>query len=182
MDFSKVKSLKIPEGEVTKITSGGVTLWEKPPTMKNWVKYSTESDGKTIYNGGLGYKFGYRVRSGGAESAQNNTVCTGFIPVKPLSVIRVSGTLTASTSTAINVSDASFTNLGQVCGSGNYGIFIESSTVGYRNDTMTQKDGYWEWIVPPEKCGVAYIRVTNEVIGEVNAPKMIVTVDQDIIL
>ena len=182
MDFSKVKALKIPEGDVAKIVCNGVTLWEKPPTMKNWVKYSTESDGKTIYNGGLGYKYGYRVRSGGAEGAQVDCACTGFIPVKPLSVIRISGTRTNGTQTAINASDASFTNIGQVAGNANYGIFNESSTVGYRHDTMTQKDGYWEWTVPPEKCGVAYIRVTNYVTSQTEASKMIVTVDQDIIL
>jgi hypothetical protein len=41
---------------------------------------STEKDGITIYNGGLGYKNGYRVRSGGAEVTQQSAVCTGFIP------------------------------------------------------------------------------------------------------
>jgi hypothetical protein len=35
--------------------------------IRNEVRYSTEADGVTIYNGGLGYKYGYRVRSGGAE-------------------------------------------------------------------------------------------------------------------
>ena len=28
MDFSKFTGIKIPEGNVTKITSGGVVLWE----------------------------------------------------------------------------------------------------------------------------------------------------------
>ena len=30
MDFSKVKSLTIPEGTVVKIMSGNVVLWTKP--------------------------------------------------------------------------------------------------------------------------------------------------------
>ena len=180
--FSEMKAMTIPEGDVAKIVCNGVTLWEKPPSMKNWAKYSTESDGTTIYNGGLGYKWGYRVRSGGAEGAQSYCVCTGFIPVKPLSVIRISGTKQANTASAINVSDASFANIGQVCGSGNYGIFLESSTAGYRQDTMKQKDGYWEWTVPPASLGVAYIRVTNYAETEAEASKMIVTVDQDMIL
>ena len=34
---------------------------------KNWVPYSTEADGITIYNDGLGYKEGYRLSSSGAE-------------------------------------------------------------------------------------------------------------------
>ena len=35
MDFSKVKSLTIPEGGVTKITSGNVVLWTKPKEPAN---------------------------------------------------------------------------------------------------------------------------------------------------
>ena len=96
-------------------------------------------------------------------------------------MIRVSGPKQTDTGSAINVSDASFTNIGQVAGNANYGIFNESSTIGYRYDTMTQKNGYWEWTVPPASCGVAYIRVTNYAENEAAASKMIVTVDQDII-
>ena len=35
MDFSKVKSLTIPEGGVIKITSGNVVLWTKPKEPAN---------------------------------------------------------------------------------------------------------------------------------------------------
>ena len=35
MDFSKVKSLTIPEGHVVKIMSGNVVLWTKPVEPAN---------------------------------------------------------------------------------------------------------------------------------------------------
>ena len=35
MDFSKVKSLTIPEGNVVKVVSGNVVLWTKPKEPAN---------------------------------------------------------------------------------------------------------------------------------------------------
>ena len=99
MDFSKVKSITIPEGIVTKIASAGVTLWEAV-RYKNWVKYSTESDGKTIYNGGLGYKNNTRLNSSAVETTQSGYVTFGYIPLKANDVVRVKGvTWNSSTQT-----------------------------------------------------------------------------------
>lgn len=42
MDFSKVKSLTIPEGNVVKITSGDVVLWTKPKEPANSGKQKRE--------------------------------------------------------------------------------------------------------------------------------------------
>lgn len=39
IDFSTVKSITIPEGTVTKITAGGVVLWEKPATGRLPAEY-----------------------------------------------------------------------------------------------------------------------------------------------
>jgi hypothetical protein len=180
IDFSTAKAIKIPEGAVYKITRNGETLWES--SYINMVARSTESDGKTIYNGGLGYKNGYRVRSGGAEASAGSVSCTGFIPVNGLSVIRVAGTtrtfVDGGTGSAINVADASFNNLGQVVGNSyGYGIF-ESAYKSYNSSTVIQKDGYWQWTVPPAASGVAYIRVTGTTGGD--GSKLIVTVDQEI--
>lgn len=175
MNFKNVKKVTIPEGKVKRILSGSTVLWKGGYT--NWVPLSTTEDGKTIYNGGLGYKNSYRVRSGGAETSNDNSSCTGFIPVKPLSIIRIAGcNLTASVDSAINVADASFANIGQVAGSGNYGIFA-STYKAYNNTTMTQKDGYWQWVVPPEASGVKYIRVTG---FTKRGSELIVTVDEEI--
>lgn len=124
IDFGKVKAIVIPEGEVTNITINGATAWAKPASYKNWVRYSTEANSTAIYNGGLGYKDGYRVRSGGAEAAQTFTTITGYIPYKKGDKLYIyppfRGENTANT---VNFFDSSFTNLGQVTGSGGmYGI------------------------------------------------------------
>ena len=42
MDFSKVKSLTIPEGQVIKIVSGNVVLWTKPKEPANSGKQKRE--------------------------------------------------------------------------------------------------------------------------------------------
>ena len=91
IDFKNIKGLTIPEGEVAKIDVNGSVLWEKvvAPVYKNWMKYSTESDGVTIYNGGLGYKNGYRLSSSGGESTNTKDTVTGFMPVKGGETIRI---------------------------------------------------------------------------------------------
>ena len=91
MDFSTVKSLVIPEGEVIKITSGSTVLWEAI-TFTNQVPISTDTDG-SIYNG-VGYIENRRLSSSGglSSSAQNGSVTTGFIPFDgDNSVIRMKG-------------------------------------------------------------------------------------------
>lgn len=85
--------------------------------FKNWVKYSTEADGTTIYNNGLGYKDGYRVRSGGAEIEQAWTSITGYIPFTKYDKLYIYPQFTdLNTSNAINYFDSNFTNLGQTAG------------------------------------------------------------------
>lgn len=182
MNFKNVKSITIPEGKVKRVLSDSTVLWKRGYT--NRVPLSTEADGKTIYNGGLGYKNGYRVRSGGAEAAFNEScACTGFIPVKGLSVIRVAGCeLTTQTNSAINVANASFENIGQVVGNSGsgYGIFV-SAHPEYNSTTMIQKDGYWQWTVPPDvesdNYKIRYIRVTG---AAADGSQLIVTVDEEI--
>ena len=90
MDFSTVKSLTIPEGEVTKITSGSTVLWEAV-TYTNQVPISTDTDG-SIYNGS-GYKDNARLGSNGSvsSSSQTGSVVTGFIPWTPYQTIRIKG-------------------------------------------------------------------------------------------
>lgn len=183
MDFSAVKKLFIPEGEVKQITNNGIVLWKSGPT--NQVSLSINADG-TIYNNGLGYKNGYRVRSGGAEAVDTDAACTGFIKVKAGDVVRFSGapwfTGTAS-SNAINAADASFTNIGQfTMGQGAvYGIF-ESAYKSYAASSIVEeKSGIWKWIVPPAASGIAYIRISayDQTNGNPGA-RMIVTINEEI--
>lgn len=49
-------------------------------TYTNQIPISTDSDG-TAYNGGTGYKSGYRLNSSGNESAASGKYVTGFMPV-----------------------------------------------------------------------------------------------------
>ena len=179
MDFSKVKSLIIPEGKVKQIVCNGITLWKA--SFKNWVRFSTESDKVTIYNGGLGYKNLYRIRSGGGEKEESQASCTGYIPVKGLSVVRVAGTKSVfknnHVSQAINAYDASLNCLGQLCGNANYDIF-NNAYKAYGADSVVEKGSYYEWIVPPTASKVAYIRVTG---NNTDGSELIVTVDEEIV-
>ena len=158
----------------------------------NQVPLSTESDGKTIYNGGLGYKNGYRIRSGGAEGALACSAHTGFIPVKPGDIIRIGGLDFGSTNShgsAMNVANSSFTNIGQFSmTSGEYGIFLESAYRGFSKASVVQeKTGVWKWVVPPASSGVAYIRVScntyptsSNVYPAADGSKLIVTINEEI--
>ena len=182
MIFS-AKEITIPEGKVIKITdSNGVVLWKKPELLKNWVPYSINSDG-TIYNNGLGYKEGYRVRSGGAETTQSTSTITGFIPLRGGDVVRISGADFMSqkygAGNAINVSDESFTNIGQVvtnmAGSG-YGIFASTyASYGFAS-VVQESEKVYKWVAPPSE-DIKYMRITAET---KNGDGLIVSVNQEI--
>lgn len=188
IDFTGVKAITIPEGAVKQITrkSDGVVLWKAG--YKNWVRYSTEADGKTIYNGGLGYKNGYRIRSGGAEGALRCSAHTGFIPVKAGDVVRIGGLNFGSDyshGSAMNVADSSRTNIGQFSmHSGKYGIFTQSAYKSYSKASVVQeKTGVWKWVVPPAASGVAYIRVSCNMYSTsaaADGSKLIVTINEEI--
>ena len=90
IDFSNLKSLTIPEGEVKKIECNGVVLWEAL-AYTNLVPTSTEIDGSTIFNSGKGYREGVRLSSSGAEKSQSGSVVTGFIKAKRGDLIRMKG-------------------------------------------------------------------------------------------
>lgn len=181
--FSNLKALTIPEGNVVKISTGGVTLWEKPQEMKNWARYSTEADGVTIYNNGLGYKDGCRIRSGGAESTSTYGSCTGFIPLKAGDVVRMSGydALEAAVENAINVFDSAKTNLGQAVANNvyGYGIFASGGSAHeYGWNTVTENPtGVYCWTCPPDPT-ITFMRVTGRTYNE--GSKMIITVNQEI--
>jgi hypothetical protein len=184
MDFSIIKALTIPEGEVTKIEANGVVLWQAV-TYKNWAKYSTEADGTTIYNNGLGYKDGYRVRSGGAEAELVRAICTGFIPFKKGDVLRIyPAFIGKNTENAINFSDASRTNLGQQTGVTSYGICQVNQSLWVAS-AKNVVDGVTVVDISniPNANDVAYVRVTNYK-GEggtiSSGAEMIITVNEEI--
>lgn len=180
MDFSEIKSVTIPEGEVKQIAIGDTVIWNDGYT--NLVPLSTEADDTTIYNGGLGYKNGYRLRSGGAEGASTNASHTGYIPIKPNDIVYLSGynAMYANAENAINVYDESHTNIGQITKNvpaAGYGIF-ESIYAAYCWDSIVENPtGVYKWVVPPHE-GIAYIRVTG--MTRANGSSMVVTVNEEI--
>lgn len=179
MDLSAYKAISINGIAMKKITIGGVVAWERP--MINWVRRSINADG-TIYNNGLGYKNGYRVRSGGAEAESTYASTTGYMKVKAGDIVRISGFdfSRVSNVNSINAANASFTNIGQFTTQpAYYGIFAtepDNATV------VEEKTGVWKWVVPSEG-NVAYIRLTGQT-GEgtitADGSKMIVTINEEI--
>lgn len=180
MDFSKFKKLTIGGVELKQLFINGVQVWKSG--YKNWVRYSTEADGVTIYNGGLGYKDGYRIRSGGGEGATSYGSCTGFMPVKGGDIVRFGGWDFAKVANenAINVSNSDFENIGQTAGLGNYGILAPNGAYGaYNIDSIVKEsDTVYRWVVPPAASGVAYIRVSGYT--RKGGSKMIVTINEEI--
>lgn len=181
--FDNAKTITFAGKAVKKLELAGKKIWETV-TYKNWVKFSTEADCVTIYNGGLGYKDGYRIRSGGAEATIEDASCTGYIPVKAGYSIRLSGydATYRGTQNAINVYDESHTNLGQTIANSDNGYGIIGNTwkdYNWRgaNGVKEEKTGVWIWIIPPD-ASIAYIRVTGYTLGDGN--KMIVTVNEEI--
>ena len=185
IDLSNFKQLIVDSKKIIQLFIDDILVWR---AYKNWVHYSINADG-SIYNDGIGYKDGYRVRSGGAEGAAAGASCTGFIPVKAGDVIRISGCNfgdgTANRS-ALNVSDSSFTNLGQFTMlPAHYGIFATGAAYQAYDYTsvVEESEGAWKWIVPPAASGVAYIRVTGNVsaLSTMSGSGMIVTINEEII-
>lgn len=165
-----------------KLIIGNTSLDVLQPNFTNMVPTSINPDG-TIYNG-VGYKNGYRVRSGGAETSAANTTCTGFIPVNGGDVVRVYGwdryKDDGSSQNAINVADSSFTNIGQVSNY-RYGIFETGDYTDYDEETIIDYQLFSEWVLPPAESGVAYIRVSAyDHANGCPSNKLIVTINEEI--
>ena len=183
MILSNFKKILIGGVEQKQLFINGVQVWKSG--YKNWVRYSINADG-TIYNNGLGYKNGYRVRSGGAEGAAAAASCTGFIPAIGGDVVRLSGydvTSIEAAANAINVFDSGFNNLGQtVANSPNYGYGIMQTTWtdynwGKSKGVKEESPGVYAWTIPPD-ASIKYIRVSGYTGGD--GSKMIVTINEDI--
>ena len=186
IDFSKVKSIVIPEGKVKQIVANGTTLWKSG--YKNWVRYSTEADGKTIYNGGLGYKDGYRVRSGGAEAENDVATCTGYIPFKYGDILRMQPMFSGvNIRNALNFYDSGFNNLGQYNDSGSmYGICLKDKTAWGKIASKSNLCSVIDISGVSNGSNIAYVRVTHSVgnyhtsIMVQTGAQLIVTVNEEI--
>ena len=114
MDFSTVKAIAIPQGNVTKITVGSTVIWQPPkagPT--NWVPKSITTSGGIFSDDG--FALGNRLNSSGQEKALTRAILTGYIPVEYGDVLRVYPALPSGDAyCSFNFYDGSFTWLGQV--------------------------------------------------------------------
>lgn len=183
MDFRNIKKLNIGGVDLKQLFIGADQVWKAG--YKNWVQYSTESDGVTIYNGGLGYKEGYRVRSGGAEQATTNTACTGFIPFKKGDVLRIYPAFAGQNIVnSINFANSSRTNIGQASGTtAMYGICtyapdewnaaVTSNVNGVTVIDMTNI---------PRTDDVAYVRITHCIAKASSGYKPIISSGAEIIV
>lgn len=77
------------------------------------VAASTEDNGQP-YNGGLGYKLGYRTSSGGLESVSEGSACTGFIPAVTGDTVRVNFGISNARPWYINMYDSGHIHIGIV--------------------------------------------------------------------
>lgn len=148
-------------------------------TYTNQVPLSINADG-TVYNV-VGFKNGYRVRSGGTEAEYSSGACNGFIPVKPNDIIRLKGwdMKVNSTANCINISDSSFTNLGQWSSNNVQGYGSLVGTPYAKPEAMIEEgNGVYKWQVPPAEFNTSYIRVTGNTGGM--GTGMIVTVNEEI--
>ena len=178
LDFERLKALATPTGNVVKIACDGEVIWEKELFI-NQVPISINPDG-TIYNG-VGYKNNTRVRSGGAEAANEESVCSGFMPFKIGDTLRIYPTFDGgNVNNAINFADTNFTNLGQITDSGaRYGICAS----GNKTFKTTVVDGVSTLTLTEEHYGssdIAYIRVTHKNYMTNNGANLVVAVNQEI--
>ena len=92
MNFADVKAITIPEGAVKKITAAGKVIWKRitAPAYTNILPLAVDASGNS-YNGGLGYKVGWRLNSSKAEVQHASYCCTGFIPITGDGTIRIKG-------------------------------------------------------------------------------------------
>lgn len=181
-NFSDYVYIQLPEGQVQTISrkSDGVVIWKRRGI--NRVLQSTESDGRTIYNGGLGYKDGFRIRSGGTEQ-ESTSICTGFIPVKAGDVIRVKdkknkSIYVANNTVAINYADINRTNIGQT--SGNYFYGIATSYGQFTDIVSIGSDNSWTFTVI-DHADIYYIRITVDNHSGAVGEDLVVTVNEDIV-
>ena len=96
MDFSGIKAITIPQGDVKMLHINGTLMWqvEATPTYTNQVPISEDTTAGSIFND-VGYIENKRLSSSGSlsSSAQNGSVTTGFIPFPngDKTVIRIKG-------------------------------------------------------------------------------------------
>jgi hypothetical protein len=166
--------VKLSLGELTlkNLQVNGIQIYKSG--YKNWVPYSLDTDG-SVFNG-VGYKDGYRLRSGGGLAEVAGGRVTGYIPVTAGDIVRLTGWNFdfAVAANAVNFSDSTFTNLGQITMQpAAYGICAVTTP------TVTSHNGVFMFTVP-NNVDIRYLRVSGLNENNIPIPEMIITINEEI--
>ena len=155
----------------------------------NQILNSINSDG-TPYNGGTGYKEGYRLNSSGVEAAASDHVISGYIPYNGEAVeLRVPNTADVSayggSSTYIHVYDSSynlikFTNSVGTSDGSTHQVYWWVTEFGA---TYSFRNGTTKIIIPKGNKymnGVAYIRISARVDVELSPSTFDLALDENL--
>lgn len=131
------------------------------------LRQSVSSDG-TPYNGGTGYKSGYRLNSGGNEAAASGVYCSGFIPMVSTQTIEFEGIeLPAASSVGksnytIHFYDSTFTRIAK----SQYQAHDVFNTPSIGTGTTYDSGKYIKTFKPTGVSGLAYIRFSCGMIND----------------
>lgn len=150
MDFSTLKAIAIPQGDVVKIECGGSVIWELPSSYKNWVNYAIDTD-KSLYEG-KGYIIGQRLSSSGAIKSASKCMTTGYIEVSPNAILRMGG---------IKWIDSNQSSTNYVCCyDSNFNFVCALNCNGYYGGGTVSGDSNIAVVTLPSTNTIAYARVS----------------------
>ena len=144
------------------------------PKHKNQILSSIESNG-TPYNGGVGYKEGYRLNSSGVETALSTGVVSGFIPFNGQSIeLRIPNTIPQDGYAYLHVYDSNFTTIrktasGETIDGSHHLLYLWVEKYGA---TVEVENGTQKFSIPAESLtieGAKYIRISASADTEVNS-------------
>ena len=131
------------------------------------LRQSVSSDG-TLYNGGTGYKSGYRLNSRGNEAAASGVYCSGFIPMVSTQTIEFEGialpaaTSVGSSNYTIHFYDSAFTRIAK----SQYQAHNVFLTPSIGTGTTYDSGKYIKTFKPTGVSGLAYIRFSCGMIND----------------
>lgn len=131
------------------------------------LRQSVASDG-TPYNGGTGYKSGYRLNSSGNESASSGVYCSGFIPITNAQTIEFEGISLPAVSGVgnsnytIHFYDSAFTRIAK----SQYQAHDVFKTPSIGTGTKDDSGNYIKTFKPTGVSGLAYIRFSCGLIDD----------------
>lgn len=131
------------------------------------LRQSVASDG-TPYNGGTGYKSGYRLNSGGNEAAASGVYCSGFIPITNAQTIEFEGISlpaipgVANSNYTIHFYNSAFTRIAKSQYQAHNVFLTPSIGAGTTDDS----GNYIKTFKPTGVSGLAYIRFSCGMIDD----------------